>query len=80
MNSIRFSRASSGWSFDNNWSESDDEEEYLVTERRQYKMFDRIDVDKWDDYDFFARFRLQKGTVVKVLDLIRPSLEFPQER
>lgn len=72
-------RALTGWSWDD-WSESESDEEYLFHERRQYKMFERIDVDKWDDFDFFARFRLEKATVAKVLYLIRPCLLFREER
>lgn len=49
----------------------------LLLERRQYKMFPRINMDKWDDTDFVFRFRLEKGTVAKVLGLITSSLEFP---
>lgn len=59
---------------------SDEEENDLVAERRQYKMMERIDIEKWDDEDFFHRFRLSKPTVVRVLQIIRPALEYNQER
>lgn len=58
----------------------DDEENTLVMERRQYKMMERIDMENWDDKDFFQRFRLTKPTVAKVLEIIRPDLEYSQER
>lgn len=65
-----------------NWSNesSEKEVEVLVVERRQYKMLERIDLDKWDDFDFIFRFRLSKPSVLKVLDLIGPNLEHCSER
>lgn len=64
-----------------NWSDDDDEnDEMLFVERRQYKMQDRIDMDKWDDIDFIYRFRLAKATVTHVFQIIRPSLDYSQER
>lgn len=59
---------------------SDDDENTLVVERRQYKMAERINMEYWDDEDFFQRFRLTKPTVAKVLAIIRPDLEYSLER
>lgn len=59
---------------------SDEEENALVVERRQYKMMQRIDMEHWDDVDFFRRFRLTKPSVAKGLQIIRPDLEYSQER
>lgn len=63
------------------WDDSSsDEEEYFERERRQYKMRIRIDMESWDDVDFFCRFRLRKETVAYVLELVRPALEFREQR
>lgn len=60
---------------------SDDEsEEKMRMERRQYKMQPRIDMSKWDDDDFLRRFRLRKGTVALVLEMIEPKLKYSRER
>lgn len=61
-------------------SSEEEEEEHFVAERRQYMMNERIDMNKWDDADFFYRFRLSKATVAKVLQIIEPSLVYTQER
>lgn len=53
-------------------------EEGAVRERREYKMFPRIGVDKWDDLDFLQRFRLSKHTVVQVLQMLQ--LQCNEER
>lgn len=64
----------SGWEIEN------DEENYLNAERRQYTMNEQLNLDKWDDLDFFTRFRIHKTTFVYVLDLVRPFLYFIDER
>lgn len=48
--------------------------------RRQYKMFPRINMDKWDDVDFVSRFRVSKHTTTIILEIIRIDLEFEDER
>ncbi|XP_058817442.1 putative nuclease HARBI1 [Topomyia yanbarensis] len=40
----------------------------------------RINIDNWDDEDFFMRFRLQKNTVMMILQIIRSSLEIDETR
>lgn len=68
------------------WRFLDDEEEnsaengVLILTRRQYKMRVRINIDNWDDLDFFMRFRLQKSTVMMILDMIQSSLEVDETR
>lgn len=57
-----------------------EEEIEAVRERREYKMFPRIDIDKWDDVDFLDRFRLTKPTVIKVLQMIQSSLQCNEDR
>lgn len=65
------------WSSD----DSDDEDQQFVAERRQYNLYERMDhFNKWDDIDFFRRFRLRKETVANILDLIRPKLENKSQR
>lgn len=59
-------------------SSSDDEQ--LVVERRQYKMIERISLDKWDDLDFAFRFRVSKNTFAIVLSLIENKLEHVHPR
>lgn len=64
------------------WMEnlSEDEEDVLVTERRQYTMAQRINMTNWDDYDFFVRFRLHKETVAQILQMILPSLTYNDDK
>lgn len=59
--------------------DNDEGEGETVRLRREYKLFPRIEVDKWDDYDFVQRFRLSKGTTMRVLEMIRTDLEFGSE-
>ncbi|XP_058457044.1 putative nuclease HARBI1 [Malaya genurostris] len=37
-------------------------------------------MSSWDDQDFFMRFRLQKSTVLMVLEIIRPDLDVDETR
>lgn len=61
-------------------SDSDDEDIESSIARREYKKFERINLDCWDETDFFKRFRLRKNTVVQILEMIHPELEFSQRR
>jgi len=43
--------------------------------RRPYLLSNRIDhLNKWDDYDFFARFRLSKNTFKIVLEMVQQEV------
>lgn len=54
---------------------SDDEDWVIEPIRRSYTKRRRVDhMDNWDDVEFFNRFRLQKGTVISVLNKIEPKL------
>lgn len=52
----------------------------LVAERRQYKMMERITLDDWDDFDFVFRFRISKATFHRVLDMVKPDLDYENPR
>lgn len=56
------------------------EERELVPERRQYKMMERVTLDDWDDFDFVFRFRVSKATFQRVLDVVKPDLDFANPR
>lgn len=56
------------------------EERELVPERRQYKMMERDTLDEWDDFDFVFRFRVSKATFQRVLDVVKPDLDFANPR
>lgn len=56
------------------------EERELVPERRQYKMMERDTLDDWDDFDFVFRFRVSKATFQRVLDVVKPDLDFANPR
>lgn len=58
--------------------ESDQRE--LMAERRQYKMMKRITVDDWDDFDFIFRFRISKATFHRVLEMVKPDLDYENPR
>lgn len=61
--------------------DSDDEDiNVRLIGRREYKLKPRINLDCWDDVDFVQRFRLKKETVLIVLELIKPALEFDEVR
>lgn len=66
----------------NSDDDSDDEDMIYVLrpERRAYSMRERINLDSWDDVDFFSRFRLKKATVLMVHDIIRRDLEYDEPR
>lgn len=57
-----------------------EEELEVVRVRREYELFPRIGIDKWDDVDFLDRFRLSKPTVVKVLQMVESSLQCNEHR
>lgn len=70
---------------DFNDSLSDEDEEllqFLEHERRPYKVSEKRPehFNKWDDTDFQERFRLQKETVLLLLELIEEHLETPTDR
>lgn len=48
--------------------------------RREYTMPRRIEVDDFDDVDFYGRFRMTKRTVLRILELIREKLTYSEER
>lgn len=50
--------------------EGSDDDEFVGAARRDYKMRRRVQVEDFDDCDFFARFRMKKDTVMRVLELI----------
>lgn len=58
----------------------DDDNDYMVCERRQYKMTPRINLGQWDEADFVYRFRLSKQTVMIVHEAIQHKLLFSRER
>jgi len=63
--------------------EDDDDElnMYVNYVRRPYTIRCRIDhFNKWDDYDFKARFRLSKETVSEVLNIIKHSISSNSDR
>lgn len=67
------------------WPSSDNEEvedrrQYLFKERRQYKMLERINVDKWDDVDFYYRYRMHKTTFFHVRAVLESKLQFDNPR
>lgn len=59
---------------------SDDDHEYMNKERRVYKMQERINLDKWDDFDFVYRFRVSKETFCAILLRIKHKLDFDMPR
>lgn len=61
-------------------SSSSEDEESLQIERREYKMFKRIQLNTWDDLDFLHRFRLSKRTTMMVLEEIKDSLPCDERR
>lgn len=54
----------------------------LINKSRRFKRInERIDhFNKWDDIDFFARFRLSKLSIKYVLKLITEEIASPTER
>lgn len=63
--------------------ESDSDDEELVVEivpREAYRMFQRFNIDWISDEAFIYRFRLSKGTVLQVLQMIEPRLAFNSQR
>lgn len=68
------------WQSSSSDSEDVEEEGNLVAERRQYKMLQRIGLEKWDDKDYIYRFRLSKRTTLMVLDFIKDSLPCDERR
>lgn len=66
------------WSSDDH--EDDGTQQHLVRERRQYKIFQRVHLDKWDDVDFRYRFRVSKTTFAVVLEKIRSRLDYDDPR
>lgn len=65
------------------WCDDDDDDsddQDLAKERREYKMLERINIDKWDDFDFQYRFRVSKTTFFLVLSCIERKLAFENPR
>lgn len=60
------------------WGEDEGDEERNV--RRDYKMRRRVQVEDFDDVDFFVRFRMKKESVFRVLELIEHKLTYGEER
>lgn len=46
------------------WGE-DEGEENVAAVRRDYKMRQRVQVEDFDDVDFFVRFRMKKESVLR---------------
>lgn len=69
-------------------SSSDEEIEFLAymnqnfnNIRRPYLSINRIDhLNKWDDQDFFARFRLSKNTFKIVLEMVQQEVKTVTQR
>lgn len=40
----------------------------------------QVYIEKLDDMNFFTRFRLQKSTVCRVLEMIRPAIAYDDDR
>lgn len=57
-----------------------EEEVGMARERREYKMRERIEIDRWDDVDFLFRFRVSKCTFAQILAEVRPALEYTNPR
>lgn len=58
----------------------DNGEDGMARERREYKMRERIEIDRWDDVDFLFRFRVSKCTFAQILAEVRPALEYTNPR
>jgi hypothetical protein len=62
-------------------SDSSSEDEEIVFVRRQKLYRNREDCfEKFDEVEFFERFRLIKTTVVALLDLIEQQISSPTNR
>lgn len=62
-------------------SESDSGEINIKKSRKPRNFRPRIDnFNKWNDEEFFFRFRLTKPTVLMILNLINDKIEFPTNR
>ena len=62
----------------NEFSDDDDDDDNIRfgIERRQYRMYPRMDyMEMWNNDEFFKRFRLSKPTVAYILTLIEPQLK-----
>lgn len=64
------------------WLDEDEEggDDSLVIARRPYRLPVHPKMDKWNDLDFFIRFRMSKATFQFVLQLISPALQYRQPR
>lgn len=61
--------------------EDDEDISLLCIERREYKYVERIDLlNKWDDYEFYQRFRLEKYSVVTIWQKISGRLDQKVDR
>lgn len=67
-------------SYSSSSSSSSDEEE-VIRIRRPKLYRKRIDgMEKYDDVNFFERFRLQKETVTALLNEIEDDIKLPTQR
>lgn len=63
------------------WGDADsDDDDFVGAIRREYKMRRRVQMEDFDDFDFYGRFRMRKETVMRVLELIQHKLTYSQER
>jgi len=55
--------------------------QYLNRLRRPYLLSTRIDhLNKWDDQDFFARFRIGKNTFKIILEMVQQEVTTVTQR
>lgn len=52
-----------------------------IKPRKAYKVQERINhMEKWNDEEFFIRFRLMKHTILMLLEMIEEQLTFKTDR
>lgn len=55
--------------------------QYFNRLRRPYLLSTRIDhLNKWDDQDFFARFRISKNTFKVILEMVQQEVTTVTQR
>lgn len=54
--------------------DEDEDEDFLVIERRAYRLLNRSDVSSWDDFEFRQRFRFTKQSFHHLLAIVTPAL------
>ncbi|XP_044744219.1 uncharacterized protein LOC123306321 [Coccinella septempunctata] len=64
--------------FETTSSDSSDQEVRSIRRKKVYRK--RVDLQKYDDIDFFDRFRLKKETVLHLLQEIEDAIKMPTNR